>query len=58
VGYSVGVFGLHLFFIGGEVAGEPLCFAVAFEYQQVRADAVEEEAVVADDRATLRGFIP
>jgi len=49
VGQAVGVFGLNFFFIGGEVALEPLGFAVAFENEQVGADSVEEEPVVADD---------
>jgi hypothetical protein len=48
MGEAVGVFFLDFFLIGGEVALEPLCFAVALEKQKVRADAVKEEAVMAD----------
>src|ERR1700733_12232698 len=40
---------LLVFLVIGEIALEPFDVAVAFEGQHVRGDAVEEEAVVADD---------
>lgn len=49
---SVRVFFLNFFFVGCEVAAEPLRFAVAFEYQQVSAYTVEEKTVVADHHCT------
>ena len=49
MGQPLGVFGQDGCFVGGEIALEPAGSAVAFHHQQVRADAVEEEAVVADD---------
>ena len=43
-----------IFLIIGEVALEPFDMAVAFEGQHVGGDAVEEEAVVADDDGVSR----
>ena len=37
------------FFVGGEIAFEETGFAVPFHHQNMRADAVEEETIVADD---------
>jgi hypothetical protein len=45
--YAIWVFDFYHFFVFCEVAQEPLGFAIAIEYQQVGADSVEEETVVA-----------
>ena len=46
---------LLVFLVIGEVALEPFHMAVAFEGQNMRGDAVEEEAIMGDDdRATRK----
>src|SRR3546814_6944951 len=41
-------------FIGFEIAFEPFDMAIALERQDVRREAIEEEAVVADDHGAAR----
>ena len=48
MGDAVGVLRDHGLLVGGEIALEPPRLAAALEHQQVGANAVEEEAVVAD----------
>src|SRR3546814_4788870 len=44
-------------FIGSEIALEPFDMAVALERQDVRREAIEEEAVVADDHHAAREIL-
>ena len=46
------IFRLNFFFIGCEIALEPLRFAITFKYQQVSAYTVKKETIMADHHGT------